>query len=508
MEKILKVGKDEICDFGFLFKEWKKVIDSIDNKKLEIIRAKKIKKFIPTLEKVIKKVGSENNLIKVSNEKEAVDFLYNNVKKSILKDFLINEKDCYILSIYLYNAITFNLESFANIFYILEKIIKNIFEDCNISTITDKTSDNHLKTACSTNLIELFNEEDTFRKVLKKYPCVGFLRWTHGKTYQGKEFGSNIRTSVMKKNTYLIDDVNFRANLVFIALFILSLLKIPRKYYFSPANNLPIAKGNIDFSSMNLEKFECVIKDIKEKKISLTYEDFSNIQYYIFEHNIEYNLVELRNKMHILIGTESKNFMVNDAYFFEQNIKPYLKENNISEIIDIYKNLHNGKTPIEGDDSFIEDMKYTCGTIGKIYHFKNKEEKEKYLYMSYLYRYFTTYVKPNTLINELQLIDVLDKRGKNLDSEEYRKIATALLNGFNGYFYNCLILHSIITRKIGEQKNKRNKTSEEIKEIEFIDFFNKKIEIFHQMRHGDFAINEIEYFGFICFVISIILFFK
>lgn len=508
MEKILKVSKNEMCDFGFLFKEWNTFINSIDNDKRPILRSKKFLKSISVLEKIIKKTESENNLIKVSNGLEGVNFLYEKIRRSILKDFLINDRECYILSAYLYSAITFNLDSFSNVFYILEKIIKNIFEDCGMSTITRKSSENNLTSACSTNLIGLLNEGETFKKVLKKYRCIGFLRYTHGKEYEGKPFGKNIRTSVMKKNTYDLYNMDFRGSLVLIALFILSLTKMPRRYYFKLKEDLLLPEKNIDFTSMDIETFKLLLKNIENQKISLTYEDMSNIQYYIFENNINYNLVELRNKMNILIKTEVKPFMVNDNFFFENSIKPYLKENNISEIIDIYKNLHKGKEHIEGSNSFVEEVKYTCGTMGKVYHFKNKEEAKKYSYMCYLYRYFTMYVKPNILIGESSLIEVLNKRGKNLNPDEYRKICSALLNGFNCNFYNCLILHSLITKKIGEQKNKKNKTLEEIKEIEFIDFFNKDIEIFNQMRHGDFAINELEYFGFICFIISVMLFFK
>lgn len=505
MEKLLKICKDKTYDFGFLFKEWEKLINSIDNKKSTIIKSRKLNKSIPILEDIIKKIASENNLIKICNQKEGVDFLYQKIKVSILKDFLINDRECEVLSIYLFNAIILNLDSFANVLYILEKIIKNVFEDCNISTFTQKGLDNNLMSLCSTNLIEQLNEKNKYEKISRKYPCIGVLRYTHAKTYEGKQYGQDIRTCVMKKNTYNLYDINFRMSLIFIALFILSLIKMPKRYNFKKKENSLLKEKKIDFLAMNSERFSVLLKDIENQDISLTYENISDIQSYIFENNIECNIIELRNKMNLLIKKEIISIRIDDKGFYELNIEPYLKNNNVSETIDIYKNLYKGMYSYE--EKLTQYINYTAGNMGKIYHFKNEEEKKKYVYMMLLHRYFTGYVKCENL-HESELICVLNERGKNLTEDDKNKIMSALLNGLNGSFYNCLILHSVISKKIGGQKNKRNKTKEENKEVEFIDFFSKQIRMFEQMRHGDFAINELEYFGFTCFVVSIMIFFN
>jgi len=504
MEKLLKMSDGKIYDFGFLFKEWKSLIGSIDNNQNFKIKERRMKNAISLLEKIIKKVGGENNLIIISNKEEGVNFIYEKINGSILKDFLIDERECYILSIYLCEAITFNLDAFSNVIYVLEKIIKNVFEDCGISTITRKSAYNNLTGSCSTNLIEQLNDNDKFMKILEKYSFIGFLRYTHGKT-MGEKKGQNIRTS-MKKNTYDLYDINFRVNLIFIAMFILSLINIPRRCYFNfkHKQDIVLPEINIDFTSISSECFNGLLKDIDNQNISLTYENISNIQYYIFENHISCNLIELRNKMNILIKKEVKSIEIDDKAFFEQNIKPYLKDNNISEMIDIYKNFYKGEYLYE--ESIIEYIKHTAGSMGKVYHFKDEEEKKKYLYMMLLYRYVTKYIKSEKL-DESELILVLNERGRNLNSEDRNKIMSALLNGFAGCFYNCLILNTVINKAIGEYLNKRNKSAEEKKEVEYIRFFNNKMEIFNQIRHGDFARNEIEYFGFICFVISVMLFF-
>lgn len=479
MEKLLNIDINKNQNFEEVFNSWHNFKnDLLDIYSLNLSNMKKIEMYnkkLETLCEITKKFTSQG-IISFKDEQKEQNLLFEKIKKSKIKDLLFNEQEIKTLTSFIFSGLQFNYQSFSNIIFMMERIVRNVFEDCNISSILSE-KDGILRYR---EVSYLFDNIEDFKKVSVKYPAIRLIAFMY------KDPSIKLRELLMKDKRIDWGNVKVYIALSYMMFFILDIIDIKseiRSFEIISAkknNNLNIEENNIPQ----------IIKDIKEKKSYFTFMERSKILYLVRDKE---NLVEIRNLMGIIKTPEilDINFNINFS-----EIKKRIYYDEIKEPIFINLNFiklgfnHKGLFNQKGIDK--SPFKYIGNHTGALYSFKDAEIE---VYMSF-YLFYLASKKCSGSMDAVFLKSFINYIWEDIKDEDYKMIETALLNGFSGQYIFCLNLLPII-------KGYRNKVNHLLSNDErvIIDFFmgNKKFDILGNMRHGSIPPNDYDFYGFILF---------
>lgn len=479
MENLLNINVNKNQNFEEVFNSWKAFKnDLLDLRTLNLSYTEKEEiydKKNNILCEVTKKFTSQG-IINFKDEQKEQNLLFDKIRKSKIKDLLFNDSEIKTLTSFIFSGLQFNYHCFSNIIFMVERIIRNIFEDCNISSILSE-KDGILRYR---EVSHLFDNLKDVEKVSLKYPSIGLIAFMY------KEPSVKLRELLMKERKIDWRNVKVYIALKYMMFFILDIIDMK-----SETKDFKMISAK-QVNTLNIEEDNIpeIIKNIKEKTTYFTFMERSKILYLLRDKE---NAVQIRNLMAKIRDPEIFNMEFN-IDFPEIKRKIYYEENrgSIFSILNLIKlgfNDSNLFTQKGIDEKF---FKYIGNHTGALYSFKDDERE---IYMSF-YLFYRTCKKTFGTMDSTFLRSFINHIWEDINNEDYDMIETALLNGFTGEYIFCLNLLPVI-------KSYRNKVNHLLSDNEriIIDFFmsNKKFDILGNMRHGSIPPNDYDFYGFILF---------
>lgn len=479
MQNFLDIDVNKKQNFEEVFNSWKAFKnDLLDIRSLNLsyIETEEIyDKKNSILCEVIKKFSYEG-IINFEDEQKEQILLFEKIRKSKIKDLLFNDAEIMTLTSFIFSGLQFNYHCFSNIIFMMEKIIRNIFEDCNISSILSE-KDGILRYR---EVSHLFDNLEDVEKVSLKYPFIGLIAFMY------KEPSVKLRELLMKERKIDWKNVKVYIALKYMMFFILDIIDIKSEtkdfemISAKQVNALKIEENNIPE----------IIKNIKEKTTYFPFMERSKILYLVKDKE---NILEIKNLMARIKDPEYYNIIFNPD-FSKIRERIYYNENkgSIFSILNLIKLGFNDTEFFTQNAIDKINFKYIGNHTGALYSFKDGERE---IYMSF-YLFYRTCKKNSGTMDATFLRSFINHIWEDIINEDYDMIETALLNGFNGEYIFCLNLLPVI-------KSYRNKVNHLLSDSEriIIDFFmsNKKFDILGNMRHGSIPPNDYDFYGFILF---------
>jgi hypothetical protein len=482
MKKFLEINENEEQDFNFICNEWflfkDNIIEIITKNDLEENRINLLNESMNISNDVIKNISKVGQLKLKGNDETYFNILYEKIRESKLKDLLVNDIEIQVLTNYILTGIRFNYINFSNVIFILEKIIRNLFEDNNINIILSEKN----------GIIKyrevgaLFDNLENLNKISKICPSIRLIALI----YKAPEL--KCRDSFMKDKNIKWNEIKTHYMLTYILIFLLDLLSI-KKQYIEINQKISRPLFNEEINEKNIAE---IIKKINNKEFYFSFKDRGKIIYLTKD---KINILKIKHLMNE-INHINKNIYTFNIDWDKLKIKTDYNNKNLGYI---YKYLNSIKLAFNNDELFqyfpinLNDYKYLGNESGALYLFKNDSEIKKYFYF-YNFYLMSTETKGKMDLNFLK--DFMKDNIKNMNNDRYLMLLNPLFHGFNGNYIYCLNLLPIIKEYRNLVNSKLNKNERDI-----IDFFmsNKNFDILGNMRHGVIPSYVYDFYGFILF---------
>lgn len=478
MENLLNINVNKNQNFEDVFNSWrtfKNNLLEIRNLNLSDIEKEEVyNKKANILCELAKKFANQG-IINFKDEQKKQNLLFKKIRKSKIKDLLFHDAEIITLTSFIFSGLQFNYQCFSNIIFMMERIIRNIFEDCGISSILSE-KDGILRYR---EVSHLFDNLEDVEKVSMKYPSIRIIAFMY------KEPSVKLRELLMKERKIDWKNVKIYIALKYMMFFILDIIDIKsetkgfKMISAKKINTLKIEENNIPE----------IVKNIKEKTSYFTFMERSKILYLLRDKE---NVLQIRNLMAEITDPEIFNMHFSiDSSEIRRKIY-YDEKNSIFSALNLIKLGFNDTSLFNQKGIDEKIFKYIGNHTGALYSFKDDERE---IYMSF-YLFYLTCKKNYGSMDAAFLKSFIDHIWEDVNDEDYSMVETALLNGFSGEYIFCLNLLPVV-------KGYRNKVNHLLSNNErvIVDFFmsNKKLDILGNMRHGSIPPTNYDFYGFVLF---------
>lgn len=479
MENLLNINVNKKQNFEKVFNSWrtfKNNLLDIRNLNLSDIEKEEIyNKKANILCEVAKKFTSQG-IINFKDEQKKQNLLFKKIRKSKIKDLLFDDSEIMTLTSFIFSGLQFNYQCFSNIIFMMERIIRNIFEDCSVSSILSE-KDGILRYR---EVSHLFDNLEDVEKVSMKYPFIRIIAFMY------KEPSVKLRELLMKERRIDWKNVKIYIALKYMMFFILDIIDIKSEM----KDFEMISAKKINTLTIEENNMPEIIKNIKEKTSYFTFMERSKILYLLRDKE---NVLKIRNLMAEITDPEIFNMSFN-IDFSEIRRRIYYDENkdSIFSALNLIKLGFNDTSLFNQKGIDEKIFKYIGNHTGALYSFKDDERE---VYISF-YLFYLTCKRNSGSMDADFLKSFIDNIWSDINDEDYCMVETALLNGFSGEYIFCLNLLPVV-------KGYRNKVNHLLSNSErmIVDFFmsNKKLDILGNMRHGSIPPTNYDFYGFILF---------